>query len=334
MPLHVRIGSDIDTVDARAWERLVRETGAPVFYSPAFLRAFDAHPLHAVERSAYILVHDEEGTAHAVLPVYLQQGIDPMGALAANRPEVLDRPILLTHVWHCYETVIPSLGADAARLAVEAMGDLARRWGASLYGVANVGEGSAEARLLDSVGMTESPLDLMWSMDVSGLDGFEPYLASLGGKPRRELRRQMRRAEEAGVRVAKLGVDEADLDGFVELARSTAGKKHDNADYYLPGVFQGFLAALGDCASVVELRLDGRLIGSMVCLVDDTRFHMWTLGMDQRPFDGFSPTYVLVAHAFMAAFEEGRPTVVGGRRNGDFKTRHGFSPTELRVFLL
>ncbi|MBQ1083483.1 GNAT family N-acetyltransferase [Nocardiopsis sp. B62] len=333
MPLHVAIEPDTGTLDTRACERLVRETGAPVFYSPAFLRAFEAFPLHSVERGAHILVHDGAGRAHAVLPVYLQRGVDPMGALAANRPGSLDHPVLLSHVWHCYETTIPALSPEAARMAVDAMGDLAGEWGASLYGAANVGADSDAARLLGAAGLSGTPLDRMWSMDVSGLDGFDAYLESLGGKPRREMRRQLRRAEEAGVRARELGVDEADLDGFVRLARATAGSKHDNADYYLPGVFQGFLGALGSCASVIELRVDERLVAAMASLVDNTRYHLWCLGVDDGACDGFSPTYVLLAQSLRFAFAEGRPTVSAGRRNGWFKARYGFHSTELQVFL-
>ena len=333
MPLHVTIDSDIDRLDTGAWQQLVRATGAPVFYSPVFLRAFDAFPLHSVERSAHILVRDGTGAAHAVLPVYLQQGVDPMGALAANRPEVLDRPILLSHVWHCYETVVPALSADAAHLALGAMRDLAEEWGAALHGVANVGADSDEAELLGSTGLTGTYLDQSWSMDISGLDGFESYLMALEGKPRRELRRAVRRAEEAGVEIRVLAVEDADLDGFVSLARGTAGSKHDNADYYLPGVFQGFLASLGSCARVTELRIDGRLVGALVSLVDGTRYHLWTIGADYGACEGFSPTYILFGQALKEAFDEGKPTVTAGRRNGWFKTRYGLRPTDLQIFL-
>ncbi|MFJ9553929.1 GNAT family N-acetyltransferase [Nocardiopsis sp. NPDC101807] len=333
MPLHVTLEFDVDKLDTGAWERLARATRAPVFYSPEFLRAFDAFPLHPVERSAHILVHDGAGEAHAVLPVYLQRGVDPMGALAANRPEVLDRPLLLTHVWHCYETVVPARSADAALLALGAMRDLAQEWGAALHGVANVGAGSAEEHLLGSAGLSGTHLDQRWSMDISGLAGFDPYLMTLESKPRRELRRHLRRAEEAGVKIRVLGVDEADLDGFVALARGTAGSKHDNADYYLPGVFQGFLGSLGSCARVTELRMDGNLVGALVSLVDDTRYHLWTLGVDYGACEGFSPSYVLFGQAVRTAFDEGRPTVTAGRRNSWFKTRYGLQPVDLRIFL-
>lgn len=115
------------------------------------------------------------------------------------------------------------------------------------------------------------------------------------------------------------------------LARATAAK-YDNADYYKPGLFQHFVHALGADLRAVELRLDGRLVGSSLALVDDTRFHYWAVGVDYAACPSFSPFYVAFGHVLRAAYASGRPRFEVGRRNPTFKRRYGLTSRTLRAY--
>ena len=91
-------------IDPAEWDGVVAAAGAPVFYSHAYLAAYERDPLGRIEGFAYLLVRRRRGgSVVAVAPLYYQQYPDPLGCLYAAYPEAAGSPALLTHVWHCYE---------------------------------------------------------------------------------------------------------------------------------------------------------------------------------------------------------------------------------------
>ena len=315
------------------WDELMTAARAPVFYRRPFLRAFEHYPLHPVLRTAYILVRDGTGEVQAAMPAFLQRDIDPMQVIHNHYPQALPHTSLLTHVWHCYDTVLPVRpGSEAITpTAVDALRATAADWGARLYGLANVDAATPLAGALSEAGLEAVDIEIGWSLDLRAVDSFETYLATLRSKPRRNLLHDLRNAERAGLDVRVAGADDADLDGFVALARATAAK-YDNADYYKPGLFQDFARALGDDMCAVELRIGGRLIGSSLALVDDTRFHWWACGVDYAACPNFSPFYVSFGQVLRAAYASGRPHLEVGRRNPIFKRRYNLTPRTLRAY--
>jgi predicted N-acyltransferase len=329
--MDIRICTSIDDV-GQNWDDLMTAVHAPVFYRRPFLRAFERYPLHPVERTAYIVVTGPRGRALAGIPATLQRGVDPMRVITDHFPHALGRPALLSHVWHCYDTVLPVRPAepDAARAVVSTMGDLAGEWGAGLYGLANVDARGPLDPLLAGQGLTGVDIDTGWGLDLTELTSYEDYLASLRRAPRRNLNHDLRRAAEAEVIYTRVPAAHADLDGFVELARATAAK-FGNSDYYRPGVFQNFILALGDDVEVLEFRLGDRLICSALALLDDTRYHFWACGF--AAMDGFSGFYLAFDGIMRNAFAAGRDWVECGRRNPVFKRRYGLTPRTLRAWL-
>jgi predicted N-acyltransferase len=328
----VRIFTAIDDVDER-WDELMTTTRAPVFFRRSFLRAFEKCPLHPVLRIAYLLVEDQAGRVHAALPAYLQRNVDPMRVIADHYPHAVDQTVLLSHVWHCYDTVLPVRpGSEvAARHAVAALRRLAGEWEAHLYGMVNVDAASPLNKLLISSGMTNIDIDVGWGLSLSQYSGFDDYvLNGLKGKARRNLNHDLREADNARIAGRTIDVEGADLDTFVDLARSTAAKHH-NSDYYQPGLFQEFVLGLGDCARVIELRADDQMIASAIILADDTRLHGWALGYRQD-IVGYSPFYVAFAHVMREAWASGLSWVELGRRNPTFKQRYGLQPRVLRAY--
>ncbi|MFE4828428.1 GNAT family N-acetyltransferase [Streptomyces sp. NPDC056672] len=336
MDCTVRVHTTIDDVDGR-WDDLMTAARAPVFYRRPFLRAFEKHPLHPVLRTAYLLVEDRSGRAHAALPLYLQRDVDPMRVIADHHPDAVGRTVLLSHVWHCYDTVLPVRpgpgGASAARRAVTALRDIASQWDARLCGMVNVDAASPLDALLTDAGFTGADIDVGWGLTLDRYSGFDDYLANaLRRKARYNLKHDLREAERAGVTVRTGDARSADLDEFVRLARATAAK-FDNSDYYRPGLFQDFVLALGDCAQAVELRVEDRVIASALTLADDTRLHYWAVGYTQKDTPGYSPFYVAYAHVMREAWASGRDWVELGRRNPTFKRRYGLQPRVLRAYL-
>jgi predicted N-acyltransferase len=315
------------------WDELMTAARAPDFYRRPFLRAFEQHPLHAVLRTAYILVRDADGTLQAAQPAFLQRDVDPMQVIHNHYPQALPYTALLTHVWHCYDTVLPVRPGreDIVPHAIDALRATAADWGAALYGMANVDASTPLAASLGAAGLEAVDIEIGWGLDLAVVDSFAVYLETLRSKPRRNLLRDLRNAERAGVQVRVAGADDADVDGFVALARATAAK-YDNADYYRVGLFQAFVRALGGDMRTIELRIDGRLVGSSLALIDDTRFHWWACGVDYAACPNFSPFYVSFAEVLRAAYSSGRPWFEVGRRNPTFKRRYGLTSRTLRAY--
>ncbi len=325
----------IEEADPVRWDELVVGCGAPVFYRSAFLRAFERFPLHGVRSHVYITGEDEHGTLVFAMPVYVIRGVDPMRVLHDHFPAFGDETVLVNHVWHCYDTWIPMrrLDPDIVGAVLWTMEALAADLGASLWGFTNVDGTGALARALTAAGMTGIQVDERFLADVSAIPDIDHYLATLDHPVRSNLRRYTRIAQRAGVVAGIADVEHADLEGFVALARAGAAK-YGNADYYRPGVFEGFLRDLGGHVRVFEQRLGDRLIGSTVLLVDEKTLHWWVAGNDYSAVPQISPFYLACLAAINEALITGKPRVEAGRRNPRFKTRHGLRPRPVQAYFM
>ncbi|MFJ4965318.1 GNAT family N-acetyltransferase [Streptomyces sp. NPDC088729] len=279
--------------------------------------SIEKHPLHPVLRTAYLLVTDRSGRARAALPAYLQRDVDPMRVIADHHPRAAGRTVLLSHVWHCYDTVLPARpgpgAASAARHALAGLRDLASSWEAQMYGMVNVDAAGPLDALLTEAGLSGTDIDVGWGFPLDRYGEFDDYL-----------RHDLRAADRAGITIRTSDARGADLHTFVALARSTAAK-YDNADCHQPGLFEEFVLALGDCARSVEVRVGDRTVASALALTDDTRFHYWALGYVDEDTPGYSPFYVAYAQAMKEAWASGRPWAELGRRNPTFQRRYGRS---------
>jgi predicted N-acyltransferase len=330
----VEVSDRVAELDPADWDGVVTAAGAPVFYTHAYLAAYERDPLAAVDAHAYLVVHRRgAGTPVAVLPLYLQRRPDPLACLAPAYPELAGHPALLTHVWHCYDTHLPTTAADAAPLVgavLAAMRRVARRLGAPYCGLVNVARGSPTGRALRAAGQPLRHVMDRFAADLRGMDGFEGYLARLGPRARANLRRNARRAAEAGVVTTVVPPDRADLDEVAALCGRTAAR-FGNTGFYPARTFGRFVRGLGGAAHVLQVRQHGRLVAAGVCLVDSQRFHTWTCGVDYDVEGNFSPYAVLFAESVALALRLGRPVLEGGRSNAVFKQRHGLSVRHLEA---
>lgn len=314
------------------WDEVVNRVGAPVFYTTAYLDAYENAPLQPVEERAYLVLRDG-GSAQAVLPVTYMSQADPIGALAGRLPGFENRPTgLLSHIWHCYDSWLPGIAsADQVRALLERFREVAKDMGAGWYGLVNVDRRSTGA-VLEEAGLTALEIDDRYSIDLTRFASVEDYLASLSMKHRIEMRRQRRRATEAGLSVRVVDPVAADWDALFSLVLLTAAK-HSNQHFYRDGIFQDFVLRLGAAARVIELRLRDRLIAGAICMVDSRRYHFWTAGVDYAAGGTFSPYYVLTLEGVRDALSVGVPVMECGRRNGVFKRRYGMARLPLYAYV-
>ncbi|MGZ3144170.1 GNAT family N-acetyltransferase [Lentzea chajnantorensis] len=307
--------------------------GAPVFYEHAYLDAYEQAPLTAIDAFAYLVVRRGE-QAVAVNPMYLQTAADPLGCLYTAYPEARDQPALLSHTWHCYDAHVPStIGIDVVPTVINAMLRTASLFRAQWCGFVNVRRGSEFGQELRANGLPARHLVDRWAADLTGVTDYEHYLSRLGERARANLRRNERRAREAGVTTEVLPVASASLDEITPLCGRTAAR-FENGGFYPEGTFAKFVLALGERAHVIEVRQRGRLVAAGVCLTDATRFHTWTCGVDYSVDGNHSPYGVLFAESVRLALALGKPVLEGGRSNAVFKQRHGLGPRHLDGVLL
>jgi hypothetical protein len=323
----------IEEVDISRWDELITYCSAPLFYRTSFLRAFEQFPLHDVKAYYYLTGEDENGLLIFATPVYLLEGVDPMRVINDYFPDYTGAPILVNHVWHCYDTRIPArnLDADVVGVILQSMKKLAEELGVACWGFTNV-DGTGELSLaLTTAGMTGIQVDERFCVDLALVHDIDCYLALLDSKVRQNLRRYRHIAQRAGLVSRIIDIQKADLEGFVTLARAGAAK-YGNADYYQPGIFESFLCALGDQAQVFEQRLDGKLIGSTILLVDESTLHWWVAGNNYTALPQISPFYLAFLGAIEEALASGKSVMEAGRRNSRFKTRHGLQPRPVLAY--
>jgi predicted N-acyltransferase len=325
--MKVEIHSSLENVGVDRWNKLMASCGAPVFYYSSFLAAFERLPLHAVREFHYVVGVDESGDLQCGFPAFLLDGTDPMRVLATHFTELTGKPILLSHVWHCYDSWLPArtLDEETIRPAVEAFEDLARRLGARAYGFVNVAGDGELTSALERAGLGGKPIDRRFNVDLRPFSDPEAYLQHLGYSSRAAARKCRNRADAAGVWTRFVDIKSGDIDGFIRLARTNAAK-YNNSDYYKPGLFGEFVGMLGAQARLLEIRQGDRLIGASVCLQDAQRFHFWACGSDYDAIPRVSPFYLAFLAILTEAIQTGAPLLEAGRRNETFKLRYGFSP--------
>ncbi|WP_327350803.1 GNAT family N-acetyltransferase [Streptomyces sp. NBC_01304] len=336
---YVTLADSVDDVDATAWERVAADAGAPVHYSPAYLRAYETSPL-----SPYVSVHYlsavDAGRTVGLLPCYLQKQGDPYGFLRAVGVPDTDGPALLGHNWYCYDTRIPVRASSPERrdrildTVLDALVDLAASAGAPVAGLVSVAEGDPVLAVARRKGWRVAPIVTRFQLPLRNLaqhdpyDMYDAYLATLGARTRRTIRQYTRRAAEAGVTTAVEAPHPRFLRTVCELTRRTAAK-HGSADMYPESAFIDFVMALGERARVVRVDQEDRTLAAAVVLLDEERLHMWVGGTSHATVDSFSPNYLLWAAEIRHAIDAGKLWVEGGRANQPMKSRHGMTPLPL-----
>jgi CelD/BcsL family acetyltransferase involved in cellulose biosynthesis len=307
---------------------VVAAAGANVNYSLEFMRAYERYPIQPVHGCHYIELLDEADTVVAFVPCFVQG--DPLGAIGLAPGD----HALLSQVWHCSDTrlVAADPTPEIAGQVLAAMRDVARSLRLRRCGFINVAVDSPSAAALEDAGVSGVHLDTRYWLDLAGHGSEEGVLASIKSADRREYLRHWRRANEAGVKVVTRRASAAEDPGKLRLLEETM-VRIGSPGYYDAVKLTAFLAETPH-AWVIEISLDEALLGFAILFVDDTRLHAWALGYDrERPLK-FSPYYIMWGSFMRLGYELGLPRLEAGRRNGEFKMRHGLVSQELNAYIM
>jgi CelD/BcsL family acetyltransferase involved in cellulose biosynthesis len=306
---------------------VVAAAGANMNYSTEFMRAYERHPVQPVYGCHYVELLDDDGTVVAFAPCFVQG--DPLGALGLGPGE----HALLSHVWHCSDTRLVAAEAtpEIAGELLDAMRQVARSAGLPRTGFINVAAGSPSAAALEATGLVGIHLDTRYWLDLARYGSEDGVLAAIKSDDRREYRRHWRRATEAGVKiVTRYAQPDEDVDklDLFEMTMVRVG----SAGYYDAAELAAFLAETPN-ARIIEISLDEDLLAFAIVFVDETRMHAWALGYDRERQLPFSPYYLMWGSFMRLGYELGLPRLEAGRRNGEFKMRHGLVPQELTAYV-
>lgn len=309
---------------------LVAAAGANMNYSTEFMRAYERHPIQRVHGCRYIelLSGGEAGEVVAFAPCFIQG--DPLGALGL----AADEHALLSQVWHCSDTriVAAEVTPAVAGELLDAMREEAKAAELSRVGFVNVAVGSPTAEVLEAAGLRGIHLDTRYWLDLARYGSEDGVLDAIKAADRREFRRHWRRATEEGVSIRVRPVTAHEDPAKLRLLETTMDRV-GSPGYYDAVELAAFLAETPS-AWIVELSIEESLLGYAILFTDDTRLHAWALGYDRdRPLR-FSPYYILWGSFMRLGYQLGLPRLEAGRRNGEFKMRHGLAPQDLNAYVI
>ncbi|MEU4565173.1 GNAT family N-acetyltransferase [Micromonospora sp. NPDC023956] len=323
-----RVVRSVEELSPQTTDLALAAGASEFYYGHEFLRAYEREPIQPVRDVYYVETYDADGTLLALTPGYVQG--DPLRALGLADGELA----LLSHVWHCSDTQLASVVQTpaVAEAVVGALREVAAAAGLRRFGFINVPTDSPAARALAGAGLTGIDLDTRYWMDLAGMGDWDGYLATLKLKDRGEYRRQLRRADDAGVKIVERAPtrheDPESLRIFEELMARVG-----SAGYYSAERIAAFLQYTQKGARIIEVTLGGDLIAKAVVFIETRKIHAWAGGYNRDPALSFSPYYVLMAAIIQLGFRVGVPILEGGRRNPAFKMRFGMVPQPLQAFM-
>ncbi|GAP22232.1 GNAT family N-acetyltransferase [Leptolinea tardivitalis] len=177
-------------------------------------------------------------------------------------------------------------------------------------------------------GWTLSVERLQHSPCITLAGDWETYLAGIDKKQRHEIRRKMRRAEEADVSVKWYFAEDessldAEIDGFLELMKNDGDK-----DSFLKPPMQGFLRRVVHNAfnhknlQLAFLEVDGHKAASYLSFDYRNKIWVYNSGLN-RDFQALSPGWVLLGHLIQWSIEHGRTEFDFMRGDEEYKYRFG-----------
>ena len=165
---------------------------------------------------------------------------------------------------------------------------------------------------------------------------WEAFLATLSGKDRHELRRKLRRADDAGARVevarTPAGIA-AFMDSFLDLHRKSKVGKARFMDARMEGFFREVGTALAGAgwAALWVLWVEERPVATLFCLEYGGTVGLYNSGFDPEA-RALSPGVVLIARTIEDAIQRGFRRYDFLRGDEPYKYGFGAVPTDvLRV---
>ena len=172
------------------------------------------------------------------------------------------------------------------------------------------------------------------SMEIQLPPSWDDYLYSLTGKSRHEIRRKMRRLEEAA-RIDHLVLSDPDeiethMDTFLALFRRSRRDKAAFLTAPMEGFFRGLaqsLAARG-LLKLIVLRLDGQARAAVMCFDSGSTMYLYNSGYDPQ-FQSLSVGQLNKIISIKTAIEMKKQTYDFMKGDERYKHRLGGKPVDL-----
>jgi CelD/BcsL family acetyltransferase involved in cellulose biosynthesis len=176
-----------------------------------------------------------------------------------------------------------------------------------------------------------------WDMTVEKLQhspyiqlpgDWETYLAGIDKKQRHEIRRKMRRAEEADIPVRWYITESADalekeIDDFLQLMKNDGDK-----EAFLRPAMQDFMRSIirqafaESCLQLAFMEVDGQKAAAYLSFDYKDRIWVYNSGLN-RDYQSYSPGWVLLGYLLQWANEHGRAEFDFMRGDEEYKYRFG-----------
>ena len=181
-------------------------------------------------------------------------------------------------------------------------------------------------------GVSVTPHDA--SMEIQLPPSWDDYLYSLSGKSRHEIRRKMRRLEEAARIDHRILSEpdeiEAQMDTFLTLFRNSRRDKAAFLTAPMEGFFRGLaqsLAARG-LLKLVILRLDGQARAAVMCFDSGSTMYLYNSGYDPR-FQSLSVGFISKVISIRTSIEMNKQIYDFMKGEERYKHRLGGKPVTL-----
>lgn len=177
-------------------------------------------------------------------------------------------------------------------------------------------------------GFTSSIQPLEHSPYIPLPGDWETYLAGIDKKQRHEIRRKMRRMEEANVPFRWYSVSDAEalpgeIDAFLTLMQEDPAKAAFLSEPMRATMRQIMTCAFeGGCLQLAFLEIDGQKAAAYLNFDYLNRLWIYNSGLDRR-FMEFSPGWVLLGYLLKWANENGRGEFDFMRGGEDYKYKFG-----------
>lgn len=324
MVLSVQEYANIDDLPRDAWDRLVRECHASIFFDSHLLAAIFHHTVEHVLAIRYFAVVDGDELVSVAVAYAIQRSVWWYYEEMVGCPELFRGPwIAMPSVLTWSGDAPLRAGSDAAAVAelLVARGRaFARDQGAVALVVTDV---TRDAPLTAPL---RARADLAILLDnnaaISVQRSFEAYVASLESDVRRELRRVRRRAEERGGRWSWYRPGEYPPGVLDQLLGLTNGAsiRHDSEPAYDLSLLTALATAPG--ARLLMATAEGEPVGGFLVQEDATTLYAQAGGWDTTRKD-LSPFVNLIYEVVHKAHVWGKQKVEFGRTNYRFKRKHG-----------
>ena len=323
MRLYVETFTDASGFDrlAAEWDDLLERSVSPsIFLTHRWQRIWWQHLGHGA--LALVTVRTKDGTLVGIAP-FLRAGGTSRSLSFVGCVDVSDY----------LDLIVDAAMADSVYEALwdYLLGDSAPVW--ESLNLCNIPERSPTYRRLAELA-TASNYRVEVSVDdvcpvITLPSSWDDYLATLDKKQRHELRRKLRRAEEAAaVRwyVSEGGPQlERDIESFITLHQKSTAEKEGFWDEAMKAFFRTMATefAAAGWLKLYFVEFNGERAATYLCFDYRNELLVYNSGYDPARFAALSPGIVLTAHMIDHAIQLGRTRLDFLRGDEEYKFRFG-----------